>query len=370
MGGLQPLDDNLNSECRAFAEALRELFTELGISCRRYATRAFVNPGTLSRYLAGTRIPQWDFIEELLRQIEEERGSQVEARTKERLHRLRVAALRTSASISQAVQELEGQLKAADRQARLTSAHEEQLGHALDGYQQLLDDMDQRLRTLEADRAPDPPALLAQDGDLQVILAERNALLLEVGRLNLELEETRRRAAFAEARCDLLERQLAVVEHQQGTALPEPELVRLVTPRLAPGPRPKVLLVDDQQPNLLALQAVLNTHDHEVVSAASGEEALRALLESDDFAVIILDVQMPGMDGYETAAHIKRRARTRDIPIIFLTAIGNDPDHSMRGYAAGGVDFIVKPFDPWALRAKVSVFVEIYLQRRLYSGGS
>ncbi len=73
---------------------------------------------------------------------------------------------------------------------------------------------------------------------------------------------------------------------------------------------------------------------------------------------------MPDMDGYETAAHIKRRSRTRDIPIIFLTAMGLDADHSIRGYAAGAVDYIVKPFDPWALRAKIAVFTDIHLQRR------
>ncbi len=71
---------------------------------------------------------------------------------------------------------------------------------------------------------------------------------------------------------------------------------------------------------------------------------------------------MPGMDGFETAAHIKRRERTRDIPIIFLTAINHGPHHTFRGYAAGAVDYISKPFDPWVLRAKVSVFVELYMK--------
>jgi CheY-like chemotaxis protein len=73
---------------------------------------------------------------------------------------------------------------------------------------------------------------------------------------------------------------------------------------------------------------------------------------------------MPEMDGYETCAHIKRRPRTRDVPIIFLTAMGVDPEHSARGYAAGAVDYMSKPFDPWALRAKVAVFTSIYLERR------
>jgi DNA-binding NarL/FixJ family response regulator len=73
---------------------------------------------------------------------------------------------------------------------------------------------------------------------------------------------------------------------------------------------------------------------------------------------------MPGMDGFETAAHIKRRAKTRDIPIIFLTAASSEPDYAFRGYAAGAVDYIAKPFDPWVLRAKVSVFVELYAKNQ------
>ncbi|MFE9427193.1 two-component system response regulator [Kitasatospora sp. NPDC006697] len=121
----------------------------------------------------------------------------------------------------------------------------------------------------------------------------------------------------------------------------------------------KILLVDDRPENLLALEAILSALDQTLVRAASGEEALKALL-TDDFAVILLDVQMPGMDGFETAAHIKRRERTRDIPIIFLTASNHGPHHTFRGYAAGAVDYISKPFDPWVLRAKVSVFVDLY----------
>lgn len=123
----------------------------------------------------------------------------------------------------------------------------------------------------------------------------------------------------------------------------------------------KILLVDDRPDNLLALEAILSALDQTLVRASSGEEALKALL-TDDFAVILLDVQMPGMDGFETAAHIKRRERTRDIPIIFLTAINHGPHHTFRGYAAGAVDYIAKPFDPWVLRAKVTVFVDLYMK--------
>ena len=121
----------------------------------------------------------------------------------------------------------------------------------------------------------------------------------------------------------------------------------------------RILLVDDRPENLLALEAILASLGQELVRATSGEEALRALL-ADEYAVILLDVQMPGMDGFETAAHIKRRERTRDIPIIFLTAINREPQHAFRGYSTGAVDYLAKPFDPWVLRAKVAVFVDLF----------
>jgi response regulator RpfG family c-di-GMP phosphodiesterase len=121
----------------------------------------------------------------------------------------------------------------------------------------------------------------------------------------------------------------------------------------------KILLVDDREENLIALEAILSSLDQGLVRARTGEQALKALL-TDEYAVILLDIVMPGMDGFETARDIKRRRKTRDVPIIFLTAVNSDPDYAFRGYAAGAVDFIAKPFDPWVLRAKVSVFVELY----------
>jgi CheY-like chemotaxis protein len=124
-----------------------------------------------------------------------------------------------------------------------------------------------------------------------------------------------------------------------------------------------ILLVDDRPENLVALEAILGSLEHELVSARSGEEALKALL-SQEFAVILLDASMPGMDGFETAARIKRREKTRDIPIIFLTALNNEPQHAFRGYEVGAVDYLTKPFDPWILRAKVSVFVELHRKNR------
>lgn len=125
----------------------------------------------------------------------------------------------------------------------------------------------------------------------------------------------------------------------------------------------RILLVDDRAENLIALEAILSSLNQQLVSVRSGEAALKALL-SDEFAVILLDVVMPGMDGFETAAHVKRRAKTHDVPIIFLTAAGAEPDHAFRGYAAGAVDYIAKPFDPWVLRAKVAVFVDLYMKNR------
>ena len=127
--------------------------------------------------------------------------------------------------------------------------------------------------------------------------------------------------------------------------------------------RARILLVDDRPENLLALEAILSSLDQTLVRANSGEDALRALMK-DDFALILLDAQMPGMDGFETAARIKRRQRTKDVPIVFLTAVDKDHHLAYRGYAAGGADYLTKPFDPWVLRAKVQVFVDLWRSGR------
>ncbi|HEY1667594.1 MAG TPA: response regulator [Trebonia sp.] len=129
------------------------------------------------------------------------------------------------------------------------------------------------------------------------------------------------------------------------------------------APQAKILLVDDRAENLLALEAILTSLGQELIFARSGEAAVEAV-RADEFAVILLDVVMPGMDGFETAAQIKQRGRTPNGPIIFLTAAGAEPELAFRGYAAGAVDYISKPFDPWVLRAKVSVFVDLYLKER------
>jgi CheY-like chemotaxis protein len=123
--------------------------------------------------------------------------------------------------------------------------------------------------------------------------------------------------------------------------------------------RAKALLVDDRRDNLMALEAILQGLPVQPVAVESGEAALKQLLV-DDFAVILLDAQMPNMDGFETASHIKRRERTRHVPILFLTAADRDAQLALRGYAVGAVDYLTKPFDPWVLRAKVSIFVELW----------
>ncbi len=129
------------------------------------------------------------------------------------------------------------------------------------------------------------------------------------------------------------------------------------------GPSPesdrvKILLVDDQPANLLALEAMLQGLDQTLIKAESGREALKSLL-THDFAVILLDVKMPDMDGFETAALIRERDRSRDTPIIFLTAADKTHTEAVRGYAVGAVDYLVKPVVPEFVRSKVSVFVEL-----------
>lgn len=128
----------------------------------------------------------------------------------------------------------------------------------------------------------------------------------------------------------------------------------------------KILLVDDRAANLVALEAILGSLNETLVRAGSGEDALRALLH-DDFALILLDAQMPGMDGFETATRIKARERTKDVPIIFLTANDFNTHLAYRGYATGAADFLAKPFDPWLLRAKVQVFVDLWHASRKLS---
>ncbi|CAN5923019.1 hypothetical protein BH11MYX4_BH11MYX4_41240 [soil metagenome] len=141
---------------------------------------------------------------------------------------------------------------------------------------------------------------------------------------------------------------------------PTPQAMAPVSP-LAPRPsaaRANILIVDDEPANLLALEAILEPLDLNLVRALSGKEALRHALK-DDYAVVLLDVQMADMDGFETAELLRRRTRTRDVPIIFLTAISKDRKFVARGYDVGAVDYLFKPYEPDVLKAKVAVFVEL-----------
>ncbi|QDI73597.1 response regulator [Streptomyces calvus] len=349
------MGDDLNDASRALAEALRELFESLHLSVRRYAARRRLDPGTVSRYLNGTRLPPWQVISDLFTDVAEHRGTAVTTEAIELVRGLYGTAVDAASSPKHAVEILEQQLADADHISRRSSVRGDVLGDALLDRTQRIADLETRLNQLEADRIAErkrADELAEAHPDVSGLLRERNALQQEVERLGEALHEAQVQRAAAEGRCDLLERQLEAVEQAAATALPTGQ-----------QSMPKILVVDDQPDNLLAMTAVLATLEQDLVTVSSGREALKALLDHDDFAVIIMDVQMPEMDGYETCAHIKRRPRTRDVPIIFLTAMGTGSEHSARGYAAGAVDYISKPFDPWVLRAKVAVFTSIYLER-------
>src|SRR5579862_1688866 len=123
----------------------------------------------------------------------------------------------------------------------------------------------------------------------------------------------------------------------------------------------RILIVDDDERNAFAAVQALEDLGHELVVARSGEEALRRLL-TEEFALILLDLHMPGMDGYETAALIRSRKRTASTPIVFLTAIFRDEAHVFQAYSAGAVDVVFKPVDPFILKSKVTVLVDLYLK--------
>jgi CheY-like chemotaxis protein len=123
----------------------------------------------------------------------------------------------------------------------------------------------------------------------------------------------------------------------------------------------KVLVVDDKPGNLLALAAVLED-EYEIATATSGAEALAALERRGDIDVVLLDVQMPGMDGFETATRIRQNEAWRDIPIIFVTAVYNEDPHVRRGYEVGGMDYFSKPFDPGILKRKIAVYASFRMK--------
>ena len=132
-------------------------------------------------------------------------------------------------------------------------------------------------------------------------------------------------------------------------------------PDLSTPLKARILIVDDDERNAFAAVQALEVLGHDLVVARSGEEALRQLL-TEQFAVILLDLHMPGMDGYETAELIRSRKRSASTPIVFLTAIFRDEAHVFQAYSAGAVDVVFKPVDPFILKSKVSVLVDLYLK--------
>ncbi len=126
----------------------------------------------------------------------------------------------------------------------------------------------------------------------------------------------------------------------------------------------KILVVDDREDNLFSIEALLEKDEYTIVKANSGRAALKILLTEHDFSLILMDVQMPDLNGFETATIIYERDKLKSIPIIFITAYSNDEDHVFRGYKMGGVDYIYKPINPDLLRVKVSVFVELYRKNK------
>lgn len=127
---------------------------------------------------------------------------------------------------------------------------------------------------------------------------------------------------------------------------------------------PKILIVDDQPANLLAMKALLEGVGAELLTAASGQEALAMTLEHE-FALVLLDVQMPEMDGFETATLMRGMKQTSHLPIVFVTAINKEDEHVFKGYDAGAIDYLFKPVNPVILRSKVDIFLKIHRQQRL-----
>ncbi|MFE2346736.1 two-component system response regulator [Kitasatospora cineracea] len=343
LDGLPPMSVEPGAELREFAEELRTLFLGLEApAADALAARCTPGPQACADYLAAVRIPPWEFVEALLDALPD---APDRPDVRERLRRSRLAALRVAPPIGWAVRQIEGQLHAAEREVQEADEEAEQAEREL-------------AHARPAPAAPDTPDASGTPAG-GTDLAQRAALLAE------KAGQARERSARAAARRDLMRRQLVLVERQQGTTAAPPGPTGAAAAESGGGdPLPKILLVDDRPENLVVLEALLGPHGHHLVCATSGPDALRALMEPDDYAAILLDVQMPGMDGYETAAHIRSRARTRDIPIVFVTAIGSGPDHARHAYAAGAADFIPKPVDPWTVRAKVASFVELHRERR------
>src|SRR3954470_16144434 len=122
----------------------------------------------------------------------------------------------------------------------------------------------------------------------------------------------------------------------------------------------KILAVDDREDNLFSIETILEQDNYVIVKANSGRAALKILLQQHDFTLILMDVQMPDMNGFETASLIYEREKLKNIPIIFITAHNKDEEYMFKGYKMGAVDFIYKPINPELMRFKVSVFADLY----------
>src|SRR5215210_337527 len=129
--------------------------------------------------------------------------------------------------------------------------------------------------------------------------------------------------------------------------------------------QPRILLIDDRPDNLVSIEAILEPDGYRFIKANSGREALKILLTEHDFALILMDVQMPNLNGFETASLIYEREKLKHIPIIFITANNYGDENMFKGYQTGAVDYIFKPINPDVLRAKVGVLIELYKKTRL-----
>ncbi|MGV9690803.1 response regulator [Streptomyces sp. NPDC003444] len=265
-------------------------------------------------------------------------------------------ALKSSNAPTHAIQILQDQLAEADRDSRAAQMERQVIVDALQERQRRVADLQLRLAESEMLRSRQILELSAEielyQPRLTEIEAERERLHATIRHLEEQLADARGRHLAAEQRCELLERQLAAID------------VRAADGDWSVDKTSKILLVDSKRENILALEAILSAVGQELLPARSGEEALRILRSTSGISLVILSVEMAGMDGFEIAAHAKGSKQTRDIPIIFITAIKHSPHDNFRGYAAGAVDYISKPFDPWVLRAKVTVFVDLYMKAR------
>ncbi|MFC9888510.1 response regulator [Streptomyces pilosus] len=267
-------------------------------------------------------------------------------------------ALKVSNSPAHAVLLLQDQLADADREARSAMVERQVLTGALQERQRRIAELQVQISYAEAQRGRQVRELTAEVEAYQKqfagLASERDRLRTIVRQLERQLHEANSRGLEAEQRCELLERQLAAID-EEGASGEWSSLAKVA----------RILLVDSRPDNLLALRAILAPFNHDLLEAGSGEQALSVLDSTEGVALILLSAEMErGMDGFEIAAHVKRRIRSRRIPVIFLTADKHGPHYTFRGYAAGAVDYISKPFDPWVLRAKVAVFVELYRQQQ------